>query len=447
MDTSITGFRGRLVTPDDSLYDEARRPFNGQVWRRPALIAQCARVDDVIAALAFARENALEVAVRSGGHSVSGWSGTDGGLVIDLCLMAQIHVDPNDQTAWIGPGARAGEVVSRAATFGLAPVTGVTRSVGLGGLLTGLGEGYLTPRFGYGTDNVLAFELVTADGDVLHVSADSHADLFWGMRGAGANFGVVTAMKLRLHPSPPQAMGGAITFAEPDLLAASRHVWKIMRDGSPDYCPIATYYRTEDGPLRLTVLPGHVGPAADATLAMDELRTCADSISDDIRSMSYTELITGPDDNGVQGVRQTWDLYRLDFDGNPEQQIAFLLEQAKNLIPGSHFVMWRTVPVDPPSPPSVAPRLPGISVNIQTLWHDEAGDAEHLQWLNDMAVAFQSSGIAQEGSNAVNHIAGCDAHRVESLYGKENYERLMALKATYDPTNFFRRNYNVPPAR
>jgi FAD/FMN-containing dehydrogenase len=439
----VDGFRGEVFVPGDSGYDAARTVLNQRLQGRPAVVARCLGVADVRAALRLARDEGLEVAVRGGGHSVAGCSTTDGGVVIDLSRMRWIHIDPAKSTAWIGGGTVAHDLVVEASQFGLAAVTGTNPGPGVAGLVMGVGEGYLTPRHGFGGDNVLAFELVTGDGNVLQVSAEEHPDLFWAMRGAGANFGAVTALKLRLYPMPEHCTGGYLEFDPDDALAVARCVWKIMETGSEYFYPFLVFAPGEDSRRpRVMFHVGHTGSADLAEQELADLRACATPVADETRAMSYFELvhqekiITPP-------RRRAWDVYRFEFGGPSERQIEILLEQAQTLIANTAILLWRTVP-KAVRPPSVCPRLPGISLFPSVWWQREEDDEACINWLASVAAAF--SGVVTEASNTINHVVTLDRDRAIRLYGAEAYSRLRRLKAKYDPDNVFHRNHNIPPA-
>ncbi len=415
---------------------------------------QCTGVADVRAALAIALEERLELAVRCGGHSIGGWSSTEGGLVIDLTPMRWVHVDRRDSTAWVGGGTRAIDAIVEAAQFGLAPVTGVTADVGLGGLLLGLGEGYLTPRYGFGVDNVLELELVTADGSVLRVAPDEHEDLFWALRGAGPNFGVVSAMKLRLVPLPEQGVGGFITFGDRDVPAVTRHLWEIMEHGSEHFFPLAKFDLDDDGGLRVAIIPGHVGPARIAEAELAALRACGTPLSDDTESMSYLELIGEIRGGGVRGDvpdaprRQAWELFQFPFGGDAAAQRDLLLDQVRRvgeLDPTPYLSLWRSSAPDAELA-SAAPRRHGIALFLASYWHDAADDEGQVALVDGLAGAVRASGLVEEATDAANHVARHDQERVRAVYGDETYARLAELKAVHDPRNVFRRNFNITPA-
>lgn len=436
-----------LLSPDDDGYDDARTVFNTRLTGRPALIAKCITVDDVKAAIALSRERGLPVTVKGGGHSGAGWSSITDGLVIDLTGMRDVQVDETSRTAWVGGGTRAMDLISAAAPHGLAPVTGVSPKVGLGGLLLGLGEGYLTPRHGFGTDNVLEVQMVTAEGDVVTASAAANPELFWAIRGAGANFGVVTALKLKLHPAPANTVGGWITFGPDAVPAVARHIWEVMRDGSRDYFPLAIFELDESGDPQVKIIPGHTGSRADAAHDLARLRECATPVADETAEMTYVDLINeigGPDEDEEASRRLAWDVYRFPFDGEADRQQQVLLGLQQDLSPSAHFNLWRTVPIEPPSPAGAAPRLPGITVFLSTRWDDASEDGRELHWIEGTATALIRAGVVESAANTVNHVSTIDDFRIRALFGPETYGRLVAVKAIYDPGNVFRRNCNIP---
>jgi FAD/FMN-containing dehydrogenase len=435
-------FRGELITEESKEYELARGIINTRLSGQPAVIARCAGIADVRAALRIARDNGLEISIRSGGHHVAGWASNTGGMVIDLSLMRWVHVNAGTSTAWAGGGTRAMDAIIETAEFGLVPVTGTAPTIGITGLLTGLGEGYLTPRHGFGVDNVLAFDLVTADNRVLRVSADQQPELFWAMRGAGPNFGIVTAIKLRLHPLPKQAIGGWLTFNSDDARNVTQHIWDVMKNGSEHFFPLTMYKHVRPGQMEVHVLPAHTGPTDVAEQEVNALRRCGSPTGDTVRPMSYVDLVKQID---LAHTRAMWDMYRFEFDGPAQEQANFLLEQAGQVPPSSYITIWRTNSTPVPPSPGAAPRLPGVTVCIENYWQDPAEDGERVRWLTETSRAFQASGLVTEAANAMNHVSVLDPERVRALYGKESYQRLETLKAEYDPENIFHRNYNIPP--
>jgi FAD/FMN-containing dehydrogenase len=440
-------FRGELVQPGDPGYDEARKIYNELVQGSPAVVARCIGAQDVVDALALAREHDLEVSVRGGGHSIGGWSSNDGGLVVDLTLMRQVWIDSDARTAWVGGGTRAGDLLVEADRVGLVAATGAATSIGLAGLTMGLGEAYLTPRLGYGADHLLAFELVTAAGEVLRVTPDEHPDLFWALRGAGPNFGVVTAMKLQLHPAPERAVGGSIAFDGADPGALTREIWRLMEHGSEWFWPMFVYGVDESGRPQVTMIPGHTGTAELAERELDRVCQIAPPVDDARRVGSYLDLVF---ELPLRPGRRQWDLLRFPFGGDPERQMRALLDRFRaegddRLTPGRELLLWRSVAPPPPRAPGVAPRLEGITIMPSSLWLDPAEDAAELGWIERTVQALRAAGVVEEAGNAMNHVGVAEEERVRRVYGPESHRRLAELKARYDSDNLFHRNFNIRP--
>ncbi|TDO92380.1 FAD-binding oxidoreductase [Enemella evansiae] len=441
----IPGFGGVVLTPSVDGYETARQIFNERLVGRPALIAQCTGAADVQAALRYAQAENLAVSVRSGGHGLAGWASNDDGLVVDLTRLRWVRVDPDARSAWVGGGVRALDVVTKTLAHGLAPVTGVSPLIGLAGLATGAGEGFLTPQHGYASDNVRAFELVTANGSLLRVSATEHADLFWAMRGAGPNFGVVTAMQVDLHPVPPVVVGGWLTFDGVDALRVTECVWDLLERGSPRFFPQITYGVDPGGAMHVRVMPGFLGPEESAIDEITQLRQCAPPLDDDVSAMSYLELLHQIP--GEFGRRHSWDIYHLPFDVDRTAQIEMVLAQATRLRPmGGFFDLWRTMPGSVSAPASALPRRPGVSLVAASIWENASDDDLEIARISEIATAFRDSGLVGESPSASNHVSSHEPPRVIAKYGADGYARLQRLKAVYDPHNVFRRNYNVPPA-
>ena len=275
---TIAAFRarlhGQLLTPDDPGYDDARRVWNAMVDKRPALIARCADADDIAAAVRFAREQDLAMSIRGGGHNVAGLAVTDGGLMIDCAPMKRIAIDPQTRTARAEPGVLWGEFDAATQEHGLATVGGVVSTTGIAGLTLGGGQGWLTGKYGLTLDNLLAAEVVTADGERVRASAEEHPDLFWALRGAGANFGVVTSFEYRLHPVGPTVLGGMVVHP----LANAREVLRFYREfaaGQPD--ELTTYAALLTTPDGARWSPSSAATPGHRKRASASLRRCGSS--------------------------------------------------------------------------------------------------------------------------------------------------------------------------
>ena len=264
-------------------------------------------------------------------------------------------------------------------------------------------------------------------------------------------------MLLRLHPAPQQGVGGFVTFGHDAVPQVTRHLWEIMEHGSADYFPLAKYDLDDDGRMRVAVIPGHVGPAADAEREVGALRRCAVPISDATRAMSYLDLVDEIEGGGSTSGpvpapprRQAWELYQFPFGADAQAQMDLLLEQVAGLAgpsPQPFLSLWRSVAPDTHAPACAAPLHHGIAMFIASYWSDPADDDEQVRRVEEIAARFVDSGLVTEAANAMNHVAIADDARVRRVYGDEAYERLARLKATYDPDNRLRRNCNIPPAR
>ncbi|MGH3101423.1 MAG: FAD-binding oxidoreductase, partial [Thermoleophilia bacterium] len=301
----LAGFQGRLIGPDDADYDEARRVYNAMIDKRPAVIARCATAEDVSQAVRFARERGLPLAVRGGGHNGAGLGTNDDGMVIDLCLLKSIDVDPPARTVRVGGGSTWGEVDRATHPFGLATPSGIIATTGVGGLTLGGGLGHLTRRHGLAIDNLLAAQVVTAAGDIVIVSADEHPDLFWGLRGAGPNFGVVTSFEFRLHPVGPM-LAGRLVYP----LAKAREVFHAFHEiiqTAPDELTATCVLRTlPDGAPVAAVTLCYNGPIDMGEAVVEPLRGVGSPIADLVRPMTYLEVQSLIDPLYPPGLCQYW---------------------------------------------------------------------------------------------------------------------------------------------
>jgi FAD/FMN-containing dehydrogenase len=433
--------RGQLFTPDAAAYETARHVQNQRFNERPALIARCLSAHDVALAIGFARRQGLEIAVRSGGHSAAGHSASAGGLLIDLSQLCQITIDPLQRIARVQPGATNGQLVQAAAAHGLATTTGTCATVGMGGSTLGGGIGWLMGRFGATVDNVLAFEVVTAEGTIITASAGEHPDLFWALRGGGGNFGVVTAITYQLHPLGP-VLGGPAIFpmaAAPLALRMYREITSSAPDELlahavlatiPDYGPaliVQAVYSGEnlDAGQRLLAPLRHLGPAIDL-----------------IAPRAYAEtymMLTPPILPGAAWCDTAYAL-RQPSDAALDDLLATALERPTPLpVVSIHQVHGAATRVAPDAS-AFALREPHYVVHNIGMWLAGSGEAETV-W------ALQAkTRMAPHASRGlyVNFLGDEGERAVREAYGG-NYNRLAAIKASYDPDNLFRRNQNIQP--
>jgi FAD binding domain-containing protein/berberine-like enzyme len=437
---------GDLLTPGEPAYESGRQIFNGMIDRRPALIARCLGPADVIAAVNFAREQHLELAVLGGGHGVAGNALSDGGLVIDLSRMKGVRVDPATSTVQAQSGLTYREFDRECQAFGLATTGGTVSATGIAGLTLGGGFGWLGRSYGLACDNLLSADVVTADGRYLVASADQHADLFWALRGAGANFGVVTSFRYRLYPVG-QLLAGMVIHP----FARAGEVLRFYRDFSaaaPDelttYAAIL-YTPPPDSAQVIALLTCYNGPLDQAERLIRPLREFGSPLVDTIQPMPYAQIQTQLDDGFPSGVRNYWKSSFLR--GLPDEALDAIVEQAATVpSPLSAVVVEQfggaMGRIDPQAT-AFPNRRSEYNFLIVSRWQDPADDSRQIAWTRKFWQALEP---VAAGGVYVNYLEGGQegADRVRAAYGP-NYDRLAAVKQRYDPGNLFRRNQNIVP--
>ncbi len=420
----------------------------GGVDLRPAAIVRVAGADDVVQAIALARSTGLELAVRSGGHSAAAYGSTDGGLVIDVSDMKGLDIDVDGRTAWAEAGLTAGEYSTAAGEHGLATGFGDTGSVGLGGITTGGGVGYLVRKFGLTIDDLLGAEVVTADGRILQVDADHHPDLFWAIRGGGGNFGVVTRFRYRLHdvseftggllilPATAATVAGfiAAATAAPDELST---ICNVMP------CPPFPFVPEEHhGTLVIFALVACVGPADAAAAAIAPLRALATPLGDMVRPMAYPEIYP-PEDPDYRPSAIARNLFLDRVDDETAAVIVDRLTASDAAMRAAQLrVLGGAMARVPADATAFAHRGSPIMVNLAVFYDGAEDKTRRQRWVDD----FQAA-IEQDDHGAyVNFVADEGEERVRAAYPGATWDRLREIKRRYDPDNLFRRNQNVPPA-
>ena len=432
----------RILRPGDAGYDEARRVFNGMIDRRPALIVQCVDESDVAAAITRAREHSLQVAVRGGGHNVAGNAVCEGGLVIDLSPMRRVEVDPVRRRARVQGGATWGDLDNATQAHGLATPGGVVSSTGVAGLTLGGGIGVLRGLHGLTCDNLVGAELVTASGERVSVSADENADLLWGLRGGGGNFGVVTTFEFALHPLG-SVVSGLIDFAHSgDFLK----FYDEFAGSAPDELAFdLVLHRSPDGDPVASVFACFCGSDEDAAPVFDRLRSRFAPLRDGLTTRTYVESQRMLDATSSWGVRNYWKTNAMGPLATPAiEAIDEVLMSAKS--PASqvqfehlHGALHRT------PPGANAASFAGAKYNllVNAKWTDPARDEENVRWAREGFALLQP--FLSSGAYA-NYLVHEPRERVRQAYGAETYDRLVALKNRYDPTNVFRLNQNIEPS-
>lgn len=439
--------RGQVIEPGDAGYDQAREVFVGWVDRRPAEIVKVADATDIARVVSFAAERELPLAVRSGGHSGAGHSVCDGGIVIDLRELRQLDIDRDGHTAWAQTGLNAKDYSMAAQELGLATGFGDTGSVGLGGLLTGGGMGYLSRKHGLTIDDLLAAEVVTADGTVVNADATTHPDLFWAIRGGGGNFGVVTRAKLRLHELGTVYGGllvlpATIDSIEAFVAAAQAAPEELGVIGNVMPAPPMPFVPAEyHGRVVNLALMVYAGPPAEGERAVAGFRSLAQPIADMLRPMTYPEIYP-PEDPSYRpsAAGRTMFVDRVDRPG-----IETMLEQLERSTAPMRAVQIRVlggaVARVPDDATAYAHRQRPILMNIAALYTKPEEAASRQAWVDALWHSLQRGTPAAY----VNFLNDEGPARVRDAYPQPTWDRLVAIKRQYDPTNLFKLNQNIPP--
>ncbi len=442
-----TRVTGRVVEPDDDAYDALRTVVLGGTDPRPAVIVRPADDADVAAAVVFAREAGLPLAVRSGGHSGAGHGTVDGGLVVDLRDLKRLDVDADARTAWVEAGLTAGEVSAALAAHGLAIGFGDTGSVGVSGITLGGGVGYLSRAHGLTIDNVLAADVVLADGRVVRADAEQHPDLFWALRGGGGNLGVVTRFRFRLHPLDGVTGGMLVLPATPETvagfmtaLAASGDQLSAIMNVMP--CPPVPFVPAEHhGGLVLLASVCWSGPADEADAALAPLRGLATPLADLVRPVPYPELFPPADpEYRPTAVARTLLLDHVDVP--LAERVLARLQAADGMRVVQLRALGGAIARVPADATAYAHRSSRVMANVAAFVQDPAERPARAEWVAGTAALLDQG----DPGAYVNFLGDEGPERVRAAYPGATWDRLAAVKAVYDPGNLFRRNQNVPPA-
>ena len=435
--------RGRLLRAGDTGYDEARKVWNGMIDRRPALIARCAGAGDVIAAVRFARSNGALVSVKGGGHNITGNAVCEGGLMIDLSPMKGMRVDPIRKTVRAEAGLTWGEFNRETQAFGLATTGGVVSTTGIAGLTLGGGLGWLMSKHGLSCDNLLSADIVTADGRFLTASAEQNPDLFWGLRGGGGNFGVVTSFEYRLHPVGP-VLAGMVIYPRARSAGVLRFYREYARSCGDDLTAFAAMMTSPDGDPVVAMLVGHIGDHAQGEKLMAPVRRFGSPLADTIAPMSYVQLNSLLDAAvPYGGVQRYWKSSFLKELG--DDLLEIMIDRAEGMrspmsMIGFFHVHGAATRIDRDAT-AYSLRDDQWDYDVISQWNDPAETAGHIQWTRDYWRAVEPFA---SGEVYVNHLDAEEAGRLTGAYSR-NYDRLIALKNKYDPTNLFRMNQNIKP--
>jgi hypothetical protein len=447
-----TTFRGDVTAPGDPAYDEARKIWNGSIDRRPALVARCAGTSDVIAAVRFARSNDLLCAVRGGGHSFPGLSVCDGGIVIDLAGMKGVSVDPGRETVRVQAGTLLGELDHETQAFGRAVPSGIVTHTGVAGLTLGGGIGWIMRKHGLTIDNLLSVDLVTADGEFVKASEDENADLFWGVRGGGGNFGIVTSFEFRLVPVGPQVVAGPVFWPMKD----APEVLRFYRDwvaGCPDELMTIVVQRKAPalpfvppdlvGEPIIGVVSCYAGPIEEGEKVVRPLKRFGSPVLDLCEPKPFIAHQASFDPSFRPGC---WYYVRsCDVAGLDDGVTDVVVEQGLRICsPITSVALWQmggAVARVGDDETAFNGRDAGFTFNINGNSENADGFDEEREW----ARAYWSALEPYHTSVYVNFLMEEGEERIRQAYGAAKYDRLKALKRKYDPTNFFRLNQNIAP--
>jgi FAD/FMN-containing dehydrogenase len=447
-------FRGRLIGPSDDGYDEARSIWNGAIDRRPGLVARCSDADDVVSAVRLVRHHDLRMSVRSGGHGVAGLALCDDGLVVDMSKMKNVRVDPDAGLAEVRAGVTLGELDRATQPFELAVPAGIVTHTGVAGLTLGGGIGWLTRKHGLTIDNLVAADVVTADGELVTATEDDHADLFWGLRGGGGNFGVVTSFRFRAYPIGPTVLAGPMLFPlerGPEVMDTYR-TWAAE---APDELTTLLNVRRAPAapwipePLHRVpvwmVVACWCGPIEDGDSVIAPMRALGPILDLCVPKpwLEHQAMFDGAVTPGWHYYWKSVELEEID-----ERAVDAIVDHTERITsPRSYAVafqlggaMSRVGEMDT----AYAGRSPAFDVNINGVWLPEGAEdgPAHVAWVRSLFGELEPKARGVY----VNFLGDEGSDRVRAAYGAEKYERLVELKTRWDPTNLFRSNQNIPPA-
>ena len=438
---------GKLITPQDGPYDEARQVFFKGIDRRPLAVARVTDARDVARVVTAARETGLELAVRSGGHSRAGYGTSDGGLVIDLSGLNEVEIDDDGKTAWVETGATAGQYTVATGERGRVTGLGDSGSVGIGGITLAGGIGFLSRKNGLTIDDLLAAEVVTADGELVRASEESEPDLFWAIRGGESNFGVATRLQLRLHeiseivggmlilPATAETITGFLdaAHAAPEELST---IANIMIAPPMPFVPEAAH-----GKPVIMGLMAYVGPADRADEVIAPFRALAEPLADMVRPMRYPELYEGPEPEPQLAAGTNFFCDSLE-PAATEGILEWLPKSTAPMRAVQIRVLGGAMARTPNDATAFAHRDAGMLVNVAAMYMDPAEGETHEAWVDGMAGALGKNGAG----GYVGFLGEEDEETLRAAYPGGNWERLRGLKRRYDPDNLFRLNHNIPPA-
>ena len=444
----LQGISGRVIRPDDADYDKARASFYGGFDLRPGAIVRVANAGDVSRVISFARDSGTAFIVRGGGHGVAGYAVPDGGIVLDLAGMRALEIDAERRTAWAEAGLTAGEYTTAADAHGLATGFGDTGSVGLGGLTLGGGVGYLVRKHGLTIDDLLAADVVTADGELLRVDAESHPDLFWAVRGGGGNFGVATRFQFRMHPVGTIVGGMMMLPATPAVIES----FIALSEAGPEELstianvmpapPMPFVPAEHHGKLVIFAMLCYAGTVEAGERAVAPFRALTTPIVDMVKPSRYPEMYP-PEDPNYHPIATGRTMFIDSVDRGVAEMIVDRLNASNATMRVAQLrVLGGAMARVPVGATAFAHRRSRIMVNCAALYERPDQAALHEPWVTGFAAALKQS----DGGAYVNFLVDEGEARIRDAYPGKTWDRLRAIKRRYDPNNLFRLNQNIPPA-
>lgn len=450
-----TRIRGSVLTDPDPAYNEARQLWNAMIDRRPAAIVQALGVQDGIEAVNFARDNNLLLSIKGGGHNISGLAVCNGGLMIDMSLMRGVWVDPDARKAQAQPGCILGDVDRETQVHGLASVLGFVSQTGITGLTLGGGFGYLTRKYGWTSDNVRSIELVTAEGNVTRASEKKHPDLFWGLRGGGGNFGVVTNIEYELYPVGPEIVAGAIAWRATDARKVLEMYHMLVEQAPPEltvasalrFAPPAPWLPDDiHGKPVIVLFVCHNGPVEEAEQQVASIKSFGTPVGDIVQRRPYVTQQSLIDATAPKGRRYYWKseyLPKL----SPELLAKYVEHAGKIVSPHSAvflFPIGGAISNLPDDHSPVGNRDAAVVLNIAASWENASDDQANIAWAR---AAWEDMRGFSTGGTYINFLTEEEGdNRIHDAYGA-NYDRLVEIKTKWDPDNLFRINKNIAPRR
>jgi FAD/FMN-containing dehydrogenase len=446
-------FRGVLIGPSEPDYDQARSIWNAMIDRRPALIARCLGVSDVAMGVDFARRNNLPLSVKGGGHNIAGLAVCDDGLMLDMSLMRGVWVDPVARTARAQAGCLLGDLDRETQLHGLAAVLGFVSNTGIAGLTLGGGFGYLTRRFGWSCDNVLSMEVVTAGGRVVRASENENQDLFWGLRGGGGNFGIVTSFEYKLHPVGPDVMAGAIAWTAAEAPNVLKMYRTVVEQAGPELTCVAVLRTAPPAPWLPSDIHGkqivvlfvcYSGPVEEGLAKVVPIKAFGAPVGDVIQRRPYVSQQSILDATQPKGRRYYWKSEFLP--GLSSELFTKVIESARRIVsPHSGIILF---PIGgalerlSEDHSAVGNRDAVVVLNITASWETPEEDEVNIDWAR---TSWRELRRFSTGGTYVNFLTEEEgAERVYAAY-RTNYKRLVEIKKKWDPENLFRMNKNIPP--